>query len=76
MFAELKKSALLAIAMLRSEAAIAMLQDILRNRPIAECVDALAALRLYESDSHLWREISTIVEMRGDDRLMRALQSN
>jgi hypothetical protein len=72
-FAELKKSALLAIAMLRSEAAIMFLQNILRDRPIPDAIEALAALRLYESDSRLWKEISTIVEMRGDDRLMRLI---
>ncbi len=71
---ESKKSALLAIAMLRSEPAITWLKNILRERPLPEALDALEALRLYETDRHLWELVSMIVEMRGEAKLLKALR--
>jgi hypothetical protein len=73
-FAELKTSALLAIAMLRSEPAMTVLKNILRERPVPDALDALAALRLYETDRHLWELVSMIVEMRGEEKLLQALR--
>jgi hypothetical protein len=75
-FAELKKSTLLAIAMLRSEPALAFLKNILRDRPIDEALDALEALGLYQSDQNFWEIVEMIVEARGDDRLFQALHQH
>jgi hypothetical protein len=73
-FADLKKSALLAIAMLRSEPAIKLLKTILRERSLLDALDALEALRLYETDRNLWEMVEMIVEMRGEAKLMQALR--
>jgi hypothetical protein len=72
-YAELKKSALLAIAMHRSQPALTFLKDLLRNGSITNASEALEALKLYQSDSDLWEIIEMIVEARGDDRLLRQL---
>jgi hypothetical protein len=71
--AELKKVALLAIAMHRSQPALNLLKETLRSAPIHHASDALEALKIYQSDNDFWEIVEMIVEARGDDLLLRQL---
>ncbi len=73
-FAELNRSVLLAIAMLRSPEAIKFLKGMLREQPVPEAIAALEALRIYQSDRNLWEQVEMLVEGRGEPQLLQALQ--
>ena len=67
--AELKKTGLLAIAMLRQDAPLAFLFDLVATGRLLDAQAAIAALRLYEQDQDLWPRVCQIVEMRGEPGL-------
>ncbi|MBD3881284.1 hypothetical protein IFO70_05910 [Phormidium tenue FACHB-886] len=69
---ELRKSALLAIAMLRSDEAIQFLLSLVaKGRPL-DAKDAIAALKLYQQDKLLWQRVEAAVEERGEPSLLSA----
>ena len=64
--AELRRSGLLAIAMLRQDEALAFLLNLITEGKLSEAKDAVAALDLYRQDKALWQRISCAVELRAD----------
>jgi HEAT repeats len=68
--AELRQSALLAIAMLRQDAAVEFLLALVTEGKLAEAKEAVVALDLYRQDRHLWQRICAAIEQRGDDTLL------
>jgi hypothetical protein len=73
-FAELNRSVLLSIAMLRSPEAIKLLKTILREQPVPEAIAALEALRIYQSDANLWEQVEMLVDSRPDNEVRQAFQ--
>jgi hypothetical protein len=73
---ELKQSALLAIAMLRTKPAIQFLKTVLAERPLPEAIAALEALRLYEQDSIVWETVEILVEQRSETQLLQLLRAS
>jgi hypothetical protein len=73
-FAELNRSVLLSIAMLRSPEAIKLLKAILLENPVSEALAALEALRIYESDRNLWEQVEMLVDLRPDNEVRQAFQ--
>ncbi len=67
--AELKKTGLLAIAMLHQDAPLNFLFDLIATGRLADAQDAIAALSLYKQEKDLWHRLCQIVEMRGDATL-------
>jgi HEAT repeat protein len=63
---ELRRSALLAIAMLRQDEALEFLLSMIEEGKLSEAKDAVAALELYRLDSILWPRISGAIEKRED----------
>jgi HEAT repeat protein len=72
---ELRKSALLAIAMLRDQPSIALLKTVLKEGAISDAIAALEALKLYQSDPNLWEVVEMLVEQRMDNQLLQLLQT-
>jgi hypothetical protein len=70
---DLKPSALLAIGMLRSDAAVKLLKTVLNEAPTKEAIAALEALRLFEGDRNIWESVEMLVEQRNDNQLLAAL---
>jgi HEAT repeats len=68
--AELQQTALLAIAMLRHDAAMQFLLELIANRPIKVAQAAIAALEPYKTDKNLWQQVQTAVQQRDDAKLM------
>ncbi|UBF23713.1 HEAT repeat domain-containing protein [Kovacikia minuta CCNUW1] len=67
---ELRRSGLLAIAMLRHEEALNFLLSVLAAGSIADARAAIAALNLYRQDSSLWQRVYQTIEDRGDRELL------
>ncbi|WP_404790491.1 HEAT repeat domain-containing protein [Altericista sp. CCNU0014] len=67
--AELRQSALLAIAMLRQDEALAFLLALVAEGKLAEAKEAAIALDLYRQDRHVWQRICEAIEQRGDDKI-------
>jgi len=63
---ELRQTALLAIAMLRRDAAIAWLLDLLANGAPKDAKGALEALELYQHDRALWSQVQARLNHRPD----------
>jgi HEAT repeat protein len=63
---ELRRSALLAIAMLRKDEALEFLVSMIEQGKLSEAKDAVAALELYRQDSILWGRICSAIEKRED----------
>lgn len=68
---EARGTGLLAIAMLRHEAAIEYLLQEIPARPIADANRVIAALRIYQQDSALWERVQQAVDQRGDVTLFK-----
>jgi HEAT repeats len=66
---ELKQTALLAIAMLRHDAPLAFLLELVATGAIPEAKAAIAALRIYQQDPDLWQRLRQTIEMRGEPGL-------
>ncbi len=66
---ELKKTGLLAIAMLRQDAPLAFLFDLIATGRLTDAKAAIAALSLYQQDQDLWQRVHQTVEMRGEPGL-------
>lgn len=61
---ELRKTGLLAIAMLRQEEALQFLLQRLTEAPVREAKEALEALQLYQNDGFLWPQVQAVLEQR------------
>ena len=68
----LRRTALLAVATLRREEALAWLLSLVREADLRQAGDALAALALHRADDALRTRVASEVERRGEPRL-RAL---
>jgi hypothetical protein len=66
---EQKKLGLLAIAMLRQDAPLNFLFDLVATGQLPDAQDAIAALGLYQTDQALWQRVCQTVEMRGEPGL-------
>lgn len=61
---DLRRTALLSIAMLRSDEAIDFLLSLLAEAAQADVKDTLAALAPYQQDTGLWQRIADVLEQR------------
>jgi HEAT repeat protein len=67
----LRRTGLLAIAMLRHERAIDFLLSVVADASPASASDAIVALEMYRRDEQLWQRVQQLVEARGDIALNR-----
>ncbi len=67
---ELRKTGLLAIAMLRHEVALEFLRSLVKEGEKLDAVDAIAALKIYQDDNSLWQQICEAANQRGDLSLL------
>jgi HEAT repeat protein len=72
---ELRRSALLAIAMLRHDEALAFLIRLVAEGKLSEAKDAVDALELYRQDRNLWQRITGAIEKREDLGILYQKQS-
>jgi HEAT repeat protein len=68
-----RKMALLAIALLRSAAAVDYLVNVVASFPVNDAVAAVEALNLYRHDVSLRERVRVHVERRGEEPLKRAV---
>lgn len=71
----LRRTELLAIAMLRHEQAVDFLLSLVADASPAIASDAVAALGMYQRDEGLWRQVQQLVEARGDVDLSQAISA-
>jgi hypothetical protein len=67
---ELRTTALLSIAMLRSDESIEFLLSLIKKGRALDAKDAIAALRLYQQDKGLWERVEAAVVQRGEPNLL------
>jgi len=67
---DLRRSGLLAIAMLRQDDAINFLLALVADGNSQDAKAAIAALSIYRQDTTLWKQVCQIVEERGDRTLI------
>jgi hypothetical protein len=70
---ELRRSGLLAIAMLRHDEALEFLLSLVAEGKISQAEDAIAAHSIYRQDHRLWQRVCQLVEERGNADLLKAL---
>jgi hypothetical protein len=68
---DLRRSALLAIAMLRQDEALDFLLTLIAEGMSRDGKDAIAALRIYQHDDRLWQRVCETVEQRGNADLLK-----
>lgn len=71
---ELRRTGLLAIAMLRDDTALDFLLSLVTEGKSQEAKDAIAALSLYRQDEALWRRVICAAKQRGESNLLESLQ--
>jgi hypothetical protein len=71
---ELRRTGLLAIAMLRQDEALEFLLSLVADGMTSDAKDAIAALRIYQQDDRLWQRVCQIVEERGNANLLKAIK--
>jgi hypothetical protein len=69
----LRRSALLAIAMLRHDEALNFLLALIEDGMSRDAKDAIAALKMYQHDDSLWPRVCQITEQRGNTDLLKEL---
>jgi hypothetical protein len=72
--AELSRTGLLAIAMLRNEPAFEFLILLIAEGKHIDAKNAIAALSIYQNDLELWKRVRQVVEQRGDIRLLQEIE--
>jgi len=72
--AQLRRTGLLAIAMLRSDLPFQFLLSLIAEGRKPDAQDAIAALSLYRQDATLWQRVRYTVEQRGDPELLEILK--
>lgn len=73
---ELRQTALLAIAMLRHDPAIAFLLNQIAEGTPRDAKEAIAALRIYQQDLTLWTRVEQTAAARGDRSLLDAIRTS
>jgi HEAT repeat protein len=73
---DVKRTILLSIAMLRNDRAIEFLLNQIVDQPLAEAVDAIAALRMFRHDENLKNRVRDLARARGDIALRRAVEAH
>jgi HEAT repeat protein len=73
-YAELRKTGLLAIALLRQDDALEFLLTLIAEAMSQDAKDAIVALSMYQSDESLWQRVCQTVDMRDDAGLQRAIK--
>ncbi len=68
--AELRKTGLLAIAMLRQDEPLDFLLSLITDGRIPDAKEAIAALSIYRQDQDLWQRVSEAIGQRGDASLL------
>ena len=63
---DLRRTELLAIAMLRHERAMDFLLSLIADAPPTHARDAIAALEMYRRDQELWERVERLIEARED----------
>ncbi|HIK57427.1 MAG TPA: HEAT repeat domain-containing protein [Synechococcales cyanobacterium M55_K2018_004] len=71
---ELRQTALLAIALLRQEAALEFLLALIAHEPPVVAKGAIAALQIYRDTPPLWQQVEAAVLQRGDRALIEMLR--
>jgi HEAT repeat protein len=71
--AELRRSGLLAMALLRNDQVMDFLMEVIATGELVDAIDAIAALRIYQSDRGLWGKVCQAVTQRADERLLREI---
>ena len=66
---DVKRVGLMAIAMLRHDAAIAFLLTLIAEGTRTDAEDALLALKIYQHESSLWQRVQQTIVQREDDTL-------
>jgi HEAT repeat protein len=69
-----RSSALTAIALLRTDRAIDYLLGLISSGPVGTAREAVAALKVYESDRSLWARVEKAAAQRGDEPNNSALR--
>jgi hypothetical protein len=72
---ELRRSGLLAIAMLRHDEALNFLLSVIADGSKLDAKAAIAALSIYRQDTSLWQRVFQTVENRGDRDLIAKVKS-
>lgn len=70
---ELRQTGLLAIATLRHDEALEFLLSLVAEGKISDAKDAIASLGIYRQDERLWQRVCQVVEERGNDSLVEAI---
>jgi hypothetical protein len=70
---ELRRSGLLAMALLRLDPALDFLIEVIATGSPADAIEAIAALRIYQTTQGLWQRICDTVTERGDRRLLQEI---
>lgn len=71
--AELRRTALTAIALLRQDEAISFLLTLIREGAIPDAKEAIAALSIYHQDPDLWRKVCDTASQREEPSLLALL---
>jgi hypothetical protein len=68
--ADLRQSALLAIAMLRQDEALTFLLSLVTEGKPSEAKEAVVALEIYRQDRPLWQRVCEAIKQQGDQNLL------
>jgi HEAT repeat protein len=71
MYAQLRRTGLLAIAMLRQDSALEFLLSLIQEGKTLDAKDAIASLSIYRENTELWQRVEGTVRQRGDDDILR-----
>ncbi|GAA6617764.1 hypothetical protein [Scytonema sp. NUACC26] len=69
--AQLRRTGLLAIAMLRQDSALEFLLSLIQEGKSVDAKDAIASLSIYRENTELWQRVEQTVQTRGDDAILR-----
>ncbi|MUG92039.1 hypothetical protein F7734_06015 [Scytonema sp. UIC 10036] len=68
--AQLRRTGLLAIAMLRQDSSSEFLLSLIKEGKSIDAKDAIAALSIYRENAELWQRVEQVVRERGDDDIL------
>jgi hypothetical protein len=63
---DLRRTLLLAMTLLRRKPAIEFILSLIADGSVSMAREAVTALRLYQADEEVWRQVERLVEARGD----------
>jgi HEAT repeat protein len=70
---ELRRSGLLAMALLRLDPALDFLIELIATGSPTDALEAITALRIYQANQGLWQRVCETVTQRGDQRLLQEI---